>query len=198
VRTWRYARADFAAMLATFVVTLVAGVETGLTTGVGMSLLLFLLRSSRPHIAEVGWLPGTEHFRNVLRHPVRTSPRLVTLRVDESLWFANARALEDRINDLVASRPGLAHVVLQCSAINAIDASALESLESIMARLAEAGIRLHLSEVKGPVMDRLQRTSFLQQLSGQVFLTQFQALQALAPELLAGEPAPDTGRHPAR
>lgn len=184
-RTWRYSRADFAAVLATFAVTLGAGVEAGLIAGVGVSLLLFLLRSSRPHIAEVGWLPGTEHFRNVLRHPVKTSPRLATLRVDESLWFANARALEDRINDLVATRPGLAHVVLQCSAINAIDASALESLESIEARLRDAGLRLHLSEVKGPVMDRLQGTDFLSHLSGQVFLTQYQAVTELDPGLLA-------------
>ncbi|RDH97680.1 SulP family inorganic anion transporter [Caldimonas thermodepolymerans] len=189
-RTWRYSKADFTAVLTTFAVTLGAGVEAGLIAGVGVSLLLFLLRSSRPHIAEVGWLPGTEHFRNVLRHPVRTSPRVATLRVDESLWFANARALEDRINDLVAHRPGLEHLVLQCSAINAIDSSALESLESITARLRDAGIRLHLSEVKGPVMDRLQGTGFLAHLSGQVYLTQYQAMQALAPELFADAPPP--------
>ena len=188
-RTWRYAKADFAAVSTTLLVTLGAGVEAGLIAGVGLSLVLFLFRSSRPHIAEVGWLPGTEHFRNVLRHPVKVSPRLASLRVDESLWFANARALEDRVNDLVASRPDLRHVVLQCSAINGIDASALESLESIQARLADAGIQLHLSEVKGPVMDQLQGTDFIAHLNGQVFLTQYQAVAALTPELL-GLPHP--------
>lgn len=190
-RTWRYAKADFAAVCTTLLVTLGAGVEAGLIAGVGLSLVLFLYRSSRPHIAEVGWLPGTEHFRNVLRHPVHVSPRLVSLRVDESLWFANARALEDRVNDLVASRPALRHVVLQCSAINGIDASALESLESIQARLADAGIQLHLSEVKGPVMDQLQGTDFIHHLNGRVFLTQYQAVAALTPELL-GPPAQPT------
>lgn len=193
-RTWRYAKADFAAVCTTLLVTLGAGVEAGLIAGVGLSLVLFLYRSSRPHIAEVGWLPGTEHFRNVLRHPVQVSPQLVSLRVDESLWFANARALEDRVNDLVASRPALRHVVLQCSAINGIDASALESLESIQARLADAGIQLHLSEVKGPVMDQLQGTDFIHHLNGRVFLTQYQAVAALTPELLAVAARPTPGQ----
>jgi len=129
-------------------------------------------------------VPDTEHFRNVLRHAVRTSPALVSLRVDESLYFANARSLEDRVNDAVAQRPALVHVVLQCSAINDIDASALESLEAIEHRLGDAGIKLHLSEVKGPVMDRLKKTDFLRRLSGQVFLTHYQAVAALAPEML--------------
>jgi SulP family sulfate permease len=149
-----------------------------------VSLALHLLRSSRPHIAAVGLVPGTEHFRNVQRHAVRTSPRLLALRVDESLYFANARVLEDRINDAVASHPELEHVVLQCSAINDIDASALESLEAIAHRLREAGVQLHLSEVKGPVMDRLGGTDLLRELSGRVFLTHYQAVGELTPEVL--------------
>jgi len=104
---------------------------------------------------------------------------VLSLRVDESLYFANARALEDRINEAVSERPALKHVVLQCSAINDVDASALESLESIHHRLRDAGIALHLSEVKGPVMDRLQRSDFIAHLSGQVFLTHYQAVQAV-------------------
>ena len=182
-RTWRYSKTDFLAGLTTLLVTLVQGVEMGLVVGVGVSLALFLFRTSRPHIAEVGLVPGTEYFRNVLRHTVLTSPQVLGLRVDESLYFANARALEDRVNEAVAQHRALAHVVLQCSAINDIDASALESLEAIEKRLRDSHIALHLSEVKGPVMDRLQATDFLQHLSGQVFLTHFQAIQALAPEI---------------
>lgn len=182
--TWRYSRYDFVSAVTTIIVTLVSGIETGLLAGVVISLALFLLKTSRPHIAEVGLVPGTEHFRNVLRHTVSTSPDLVTLRVDESLYFANARALEDRVNDLVASRPALAHLVLQCSAINDIDASALESLETINQRLTDAGLRLHLSEVKGPVMDRLQRSSLLDHLSGNIYLSQYQAIKDLTPEVL--------------
>jgi SulP family sulfate permease len=178
-RTWRYSRADFAALMATLLATLAVGVEIGLVLGVMVSLLMYLARTSQPHIAEVGLVPGTEHFRNVLRHQVVTHPTVLSLRVDESLYFANARALEDRINEAVAQRPELQHVVLQCSAINDVDASALDSLESISHRLRDAGIRLHLSEVKGPVMDRLQRSEWIGHLSGQVFLTHFQAVQAV-------------------
>jgi SulP family sulfate permease len=170
---------------ATLATTLLAGVEMGLVAGVGLALVLHLYRSSRPHIAVVGQVPGTEHFRNVLRHPVRTSPRVLGLRIDESLYFANARYLEDRINDAVAAQGELRHVVLQCSAINDIDASALESLEAIEARLREAGIQLHLSEVKGPVMDRLSRTPFLTHLGGRIHLSHYQAIAELAPDSLA-------------
>jgi sulfate permease, SulP family len=187
-RTWNYSKPDFAAVAATLLATLTIGVETGLVVGVGVSLALYLFRTSRPHMAIVGLVPGTEHFRNVLRHKVRVSPELVSLRVDESLYFANARALEDRINDAVAAQPQLKHVVLQCSAINDIDSSALESLEAIAHRLRDAGIAMHLSEVKGPVMDRLQRSDFLQHMPGRVFLTQYQAVASLTPAVLV-EPA---------
>ncbi|MDR7096009.1 SulP family sulfate permease [Hydrogenophaga laconesensis] len=183
-KTWNYAKSDFLAVAATLLSTLAVGVETGLVVGVALSLALHLFRTSRPHMAEVGLVAGTEHFRNVLRHAVLVSPRVLSLRVDESLYFANSRALEDRVNNAVASRPGLEHVVLQCSAINDIDASALDSLEAIDLRLRSAGLQLHLSEVKGPVMDRLKRTDFLQRLSGQVFLTQYQAIQELSPEAM--------------
>ena len=181
--TWAYSRPDFAAVVVTLLVTLAAGVEAGLVAGVGLSLLLYLYKTSRPHIAEVGLVPGTEHFRNILRHEVAVSPQLASLRVDESLYFANARVLEDRVNALVAERPALKHLVLQCSAINDIDASALESLEAIDQRLRGAGLRLHLSEVKGPVMDKLRATEFLQHLSGKVYLSHYQAVTELAPDL---------------
>jgi SulP family sulfate permease len=186
-RTWAYSRTDFVAVLATLLMTLAQGVEVGLVVGVAVSLALFLYRTSRPHMAEVGLVPGTEHFRNVLRHPVTTSPRLVSLRMDESLYFANARALEDRINDAVSDHPQVQHLVLQCSAINDIDASALESLEAIDRRLRDAGIAFHLSEVKGPVMDRLKGTHFLHDLSGRVFLTHYQAVQELSPDVVQAQ-----------
>jgi len=174
-RVWRYSKVDFSAMAVTIAGTLFMGVETGIVLGVVLSLLLHLYRSSRPHVAVVGQVQGTEHFRNIDRHEVETRPDLVTIRIDESLYFANSRFLEDKVAALVAERPEVRHVVLMCSAINAIDASALESLEEINHRLSDAGIKLHLSEVKGPVMDRLQRTDFLDHLSGRVFLSQYEA-----------------------
>ncbi|MEC9343455.1 MAG: SulP family inorganic anion transporter, partial [Pseudomonadota bacterium] len=184
-RTWSYSKADGAAMVATIAITLVAGVEKGIVAGVGLSVFLHLLRSSRPHYAIVGQVPGTEHFRNIKRHEVATVPEILSIRVDESLYFANARYLEDTILNAVAANRAIRHVVLMCPAVNAIDSSALESLEAINHRLADSDVHLHLSEVKGPVMDRLRRGHFLDELTGKVFLTQFDALAELAPEITA-------------
>ncbi|WP_296432048.1 sulfate permease [Yoonia sp.] len=178
-RSWNYSKADFAAVLATILMTLALGVEVGVSAGVGLSILLHLYKSSKPHIAEVGQVPGTEHYRNVLRHDVITDPSIVTLRVDESLYFANARYLEDKIQNRVAKDKNIRHVILQCAAVNEVDLSALESLEAINERLREMGVQLHLSEVKGPVMDRLKRAHFLEDMTGKVFLSQFMAVKTL-------------------
>ncbi len=179
-RLWAYSKADFAAHTATIAVTLVAGVEMGVIAGVAVGLLLYLWRASRPHAAIVGRLPGTEHFRNVERHKVLTLPHLLTIRIDESLTYLNARWLEEYILEQVAERRALRHLILMCSAVNAIDASGLESLEAINHRLGDGGVKLHLSEVKGPVMDRLQRAHFLDELTGRVFLSQDKAFAELA------------------
>lgn len=180
-RTWAYSRADFMSVAITILLTLIIGVEAGVSAGVLISILLYLYRTSRPHIAEVGLVPGTEHFRNINRHKVLTDPTLLSLRIDENLYFANARFMEDFIQDRVVSDCPIRHVVLMCSAVNEIDTSALESLEAINHRLSGMGINLHLSEVKGPVMDSLKRSSFLGDLSGQVFLSQYGAMMALGP-----------------
>ncbi|MCS2610550.1 SulP family inorganic anion transporter [Halomonas dongshanensis] len=174
-RTWRYSRSDFAAMAATILLTLLEGIEIGIIGGVTLSIALFLYRTSRPHSALVGRLPGSEHFRNMQRHEVETLDHVAFLRIDESLYFANARYLEDTLYNLVARRPELEEVVLICSAVNLIDASALESLEAINARLKDANVTLHLSEIKGPVMDRLKRSDFLDALTGRVFLSTYAA-----------------------
>jgi SulP family sulfate permease len=115
----------------------------------------------------------------VKRHKVITDPRILTIRVDESLNYLNARWLEEFVLKAVADHPEAKHLVLMCSAVNSIDASALESLEAINHRLCDAGIKLHLSEVKGSVMDRLKRSSLLEELSGQVFLSQDEAFSNL-------------------
>ena len=181
-RAWAYSKADGAAMAVTMAVTLLAGVEQGLAAGVGLSVVLHLYRTSRPHVAEVGQVPGTGHFRNVNRYEVVTAPGVVTLRVDESLYFPNARYLEELVQEKIAGNPELRHLVLMFSAVNEVDASALESLKMIRAKLRDAGVSLHLSEVKGPVMDRLRRTDFLDHVAG-LYLTQLDAMQVLAPEL---------------
>jgi len=191
---WRYSKPDFAAMIATILVTLLVGVEPGVIAGVGLSLALFLWRASRPHAAIVGRVPETEHFRNVKRHKVFTDPRILTIRIDESLTYLNARWLEDFVLEEVAEHPELKHLILMCSAVNAIDASALESVEAINHRLADAGVKLHLSEVKGPVMDALERSHLLRDLTGRVFLSQneaFSTMIAIADHEEAGQASSD-------
>ncbi len=182
-RLWGYSKSDFAAMLVTILITLGVGVDAGIVAGVALSIAMHLYRSSMPHTAVVGLVPGTEYFRNVERHDVVVADAVLTLRVDESLYFPNARYLEDTIYNEIAARPDLEHLVLACSAVNFIDASALESLEAINERLRSAGVTFHLSAVKGPVLDRLRRSHFPEDLTGQIFLTQYDAYQALAPEL---------------
>ena len=178
-RTWRYSRSDFAAMMATLVLTLTLGVEIGISVGVGLSLALHLYATSRPHSAIIGRVPGSEHFRNVSRHEVETDERLIILRVDESLYFANARYLEDRVLELARNNPDLQHIVLACQGVNVIDASAVDTLLAINEQLQDTGVMLHLAEVKGPVMDRLKKTDLYQALTGRIFLSTFHAWEAL-------------------
>ncbi len=182
-------------MMATIFVTLLAGVEPGVIAGVALSLALYLWRSSRPHAAIVGRVPETEHFRNIKRHKVFTDPRILTIRIDESLTYFNARWLEEFVLEQVAEQPKVRHLVLMCSAVNAIDASALESLEAIHHRLIDSNVKLHLSEVKGPVMDALERSDFIGELSGQVFLSQNAAFAALI-AIADAEDAPDADDDP--
>jgi SulP family sulfate permease len=181
-KSWNYSKADFTAVAATMTTTLLMGVELGVTVGVAISILIHLYNTSRPHVAIVGQVPGTEHFRNVLRHKVIVDPKVLTIRVDESLYFANTRFLEDRIYDAVAKKPNLTDIILMCSAVNSVDLSALESLEAINERLELSGVRFHLSEVKGPVMDLLVGTDFLKFLSGRVFLSQHLGYSLLTSE----------------
>ncbi len=178
-KTWAYSRSDFAAVAATIFLTLGLGVEIGVASGVLISIFLHLYKTSRPHVAEVGLVPGTQHFRNVKRHQVETDPTLLTLRVDESLYFVNARFLEDLVQDRVAEGCGIRNVILMFPAVNEVDYSALESLEAVNHRLKDMGVGLHLSEVKGPVMDRLKSSHFLHELNGQVYLSQYEAWMAL-------------------
>jgi SulP family sulfate permease len=157
---WRYNKADGASLLVTFVAVLLIGVETGILVGVGAAMLLFIWRTSQPHVAVVGRLGESEIYRNVLRHEVATCPQVVAVRMDASLYFANCKALEDTVLGIVADQPDVEHFILIGTAINAIDASALETLESLHAELRDAGVQLHLAAIKGPVLDRLRAIGF--------------------------------------
>lgn len=188
-RLWRYNKADAAALILTFVAVLAVGIEKGILIGVAATIILHLWRTSRPHMAVVGRVPNTEHFRNVQRHEVQTLPHVLLLRIDESLYFANTKHIEDFVLCAAAERPHLRHLVLICNAINFIDASALETLTSLVARMHDAGIELYLTEVKGPVMDQLAHTEFLDQLGRErVFLTTQAVYEKLASASLSPTP----------
>ncbi|WP_435258935.1 SulP family inorganic anion transporter [Thioclava sp. FR2] len=182
-RTYLVSKADGAAAGATIFVTLVFGVEPGIASGVLLSIALHLWRTTKPHFAVIGQVSGTEHYRNIERHNVMTVPDVLSIRVDEALYFPNARWLEDTVMARVVDNPMIRAVVLNCVAVNDIDSSAIESLEAINTRLKDAGVVLHLAEVKGPIMDRLKRTHLVDELTGDVHLTQYDAMLALSPEL---------------
>jgi len=185
---WRYDRADAAALLATAGGVLVLGVEAGVVVGVALSMGALIWRASRPHIAVLGRIHGTEHFRNIDRYSAETTPGLLMLRVDAGLFFGNVEAVNGRIDEELLDHPGTQHLVLVLSAVNAIDTSALFGLVELNASLRRRGVLLHLAEVKGPVMDRLRDSELLGALSGQVFLSAAMAWDRLAGSAAAGTP----------
>lgn len=184
-QAWVYDRADALALLGTALGVLLLGLEWGIALGIGLSLATLLLRASTPHIAVIGRMAGTEHFRNIERHGVETIPGVLFLRIDESLFFGNLNAVEARLSAELKSAPATHDVVLIMSAVNRVDTTAMEVLTDINRELGERQIRLHLAEVKGPVQDRLARSPLWAALSGQVHLSVNSAFEALARELRA-------------
>jgi len=174
---WHYDRSDALSLLATALGVVTLGVEAGILTGVVLSLGVLVWRSSHPHMAVVGRVPGSEHFRNIKRHAVETVPGLLALRVDESLFFANATILEDYIEKLLTDDPSLRYVLLICSAVNQVDTTALGVLTQLERSLSARGMTFALAEVKGPVMDRLRTTELGQRLTGKVFLSVHEAFE---------------------
>ena len=183
VKTFRYDVLDGSALLSTFLGVLLFDIETGLVLGVAVAIGGFVWRSSRPHVVIVGRMAGTEHFRNVNRYRVETWPNLLLLRVDRSLYFANVTHVEKTVADAITSKSDIEHLIILCSGVNDIDHSALEALEQLSGNLREAGVTLHLSEVKGPIMDRLGKTGFEESIKpGLIFISTQSAVAALAKE----------------
>ncbi|MEL6686432.1 MAG: SulP family inorganic anion transporter [Pseudomonadota bacterium] len=181
-RTWVYSRLDGLTAVATFLAVLMLGVQYGVLAGVVLAMALHIRTTVNPHMPLVGRFPGTEHYRDASRFVVETNDQVKTLRIDESLYYANARTLEDRVAEIVSETPDITDLILMCTAVNRIDASALSSLETINNRLRAANIRLHFSDMQSRVRERLFRSSFLDRLSGQIFLSQHEAMESLQPE----------------
>ncbi len=177
---WRYDKADATALLLTFFGVIVFGVEEGIVIGVVMSLAVLVWRSSHPHMAVVGRVPGTEHFRNIERHQVETLPALIALRIDESIYFANAQLLEEKIESLLLQQPGTRHLLLILSAVNQLDTTALGMLTELEKSLAARNILLHFAEIKGPVLDRLRDTPLGKRMKDRIYLSTHQAFLACA------------------
>ncbi len=179
-RLWLYNKADAIAWLAAFFAVLITSVEKGILFGAAVSIILHLWRTSKPHIAIVGRVGNTEHFRNVLRHDVKTCPHVLAVRVDASLYFVNTKYLEDYLLKAVSDRPEVKCLLLVCSAVNSIDGSALETLKSLILDLKTRGIEFYMSEVKGPVMDGLLKVGFVEEIGkDNIFLTTDQAMRFL-------------------
>jgi len=178
-QAWAYDRADAMALLGTAGGVLLLGLETGIGLGIVLSMATLLYRVSTPHIAVVGRLPGSEHFRNVERYAVETIPGVLFVRIDERLFFGNLGAVEMRINQELERISDARDLVLVMSAVNLMDTTAVEVFAELNVDLAERGIRLHLAEVRGPVQDRLQRSALWSSLSGQVFLSANAAFEQL-------------------
>ncbi|WDZ52631.1 sulfate permease [Acinetobacter vivianii] len=185
IETWKYSKADGLAMWATFFGVTCIDISTGLMIGIILTFVLLLWKISRPHIAVIGLIEGTQHFRNVSRYDVITTPTVVAFRVDENLTFLNAHVLKGHVITEVSQNAELQHVVINCSSISNIDLSALEMLEDLNRELSQLNIQLHLSEVKSFVMDKLIKSELTKELTGQIFLSHYQAIQTLSPDMLA-------------
>lgn len=177
---WKFYRHDTYTHVITLVTVLVFSVEVGLLVGILVAVALFVRRSSKPHLAIVGRIGDSAHFRSRARHEVTTHPHVVAVRVDENLYFANANDVENRLLKILQRAPECRHLLLVCSAVNFIDTSGLDMLLQLNRNLERNGIRLHLSDVKAPVMDQLRATELLDGLTGSVFFTTDQAMRDLA------------------
>lgn len=174
-QSWHYDRADAISLILTFLGVIFIGVEEGIVIGVVLSLAVVVWRSSHPHMAVVGRVPGTEHFRNIDRHDVELVHGLIALRIDESMYFANAQVLEDKIESLVAASSDTRAVLLIMSAVNQLDSTALAMLDELEKNLQAKNISLQFAEIKGPVLDRLLNTDLGQRMQDRIFLSTHQA-----------------------
>jgi SulP family sulfate permease len=181
LHTWRYDRGDGIAELVTLLGVLILGIEEGISLGILLTIARHLRKSSQPHIAVVGRIPGTEHFRNIKRHHVETWQHLLLLRIDESITFTNINYIEEFLAAELRRQPTIKHVVLIFTSVSDIDTTALEALENLNYTLQAAGKTLNLSEAKGPIMDKLEKTDFIAQLKpGKVFFRNMDAVNELS------------------
>jgi SulP family sulfate permease len=178
--TWVYDKGDGIAELVTLLGVLILGLEEGIVLGIMLTIASNLRKTSQPHIAVVGRVPETEHYRNIKRHHVETWNHLLLIRIDENLTFANINYIEEFLTTELRRQPNTKHIVLIFNSVSDIDTTALEALESLNQVLQTAGKTLNIAEAKGPVLDKLHKTDFFEQLKpGQAFFRTEDAVKQL-------------------
>jgi SulP family sulfate permease len=203
-RLWRIKRPDFALLIFTFGTTLSLGIQWGILAGVGASLLLFVVQTTRPHLAVLGQVPNTEAYLNVARHRhARQFPGVLVVRLDAQFYFGNVTFLKESLRKLEAEMDApLRVVVLDASGMNQLDSSAEAALREIDEDFKDRGVRLLFARVKGPVRDVMFRAGLLKRLhdEGRIFFRTHDAVQyaaELAPPPQPREPSVDDPRSPA-
>jgi SulP family sulfate permease len=168
-RLWRIKRNDFHLLLFTFVATLTVGIQYGILVGVAASIALFVVRTTRPHVAVLGRIPGTEAYLNVERHPqAETFPGVCVVRIDAQFYFGNVSFLKQTLRQLEEAMPApIVAMVLDASGINQLDSSAEGALRELDDDYHARGVKLYFAHVKGPVRDVLYRSGLLERLSSE-------------------------------
>ncbi len=176
---WKVKKDDLALLAFTFLATLTLGVETGIFLSVGLSMLWFVIKTTRPHYAVLGRLPGTDVYRNVKRHSeATTEDQVLAIRFDAQFYYGNVSFLKETIKRAEAEmKTPLKAVVLDACSINQLDSSADTALHELLRDYRMRGIDLFLANVKGPVMDVMQRSGFTEALGeDHFFLTLHEAM----------------------
>lgn len=169
---WKADRSDFWMLIITFLATLGLGIEQGIGIGVVLSLGFIIFRTSRPHMAELGQVPGTSFYRNVERFAaVLRRDDLLIIRLDAQLYFANIDFFKDKVSELIQARAQgtLRTIILNAESINAIDSTAMHALSDLMDDWRREGLRVLITGVKGPVRDTLVKGHLIEKIGKENF-----------------------------
>lgn len=183
LHTWHYDKGDGIAELVTLLGVLALGIEEGIMLGIFLTFISHVRKASRPHIAVVGRLPNSKHFRNIKRHKVETWENLLLMRIDENITFANINFVEEFIENELRNAPKTQHIVLIFTSVSDIDMTAIEALEQLNHSLKNVNVTLNFAEVKGFLRDKLEKSDLFTHLSGRVFFDAQEAVTMLVPDL---------------
>jgi SulP family sulfate permease len=164
---WSSHREEFFILLFTFLITLFMGIMEGVLLGTLASLSLMVYRSSQPHIAILGRIKGTKHYRNIHRftEEVETFPGVLILRFDGQLFFGNHSYFKKQIVDLLGRETKkIRYLVIDASPINYIDASASNTLNHWIQNLNKEGITVLWVNVIGPIRDLFFKNGMLKKI----------------------------------